>query len=44
VRQRLQRRVHLAQLDAPAAQLDLVVRAAEEQQPSGSKRTRSPLR
>jgi hypothetical protein len=36
VRQRLQRRVHLAQLDAPAAQLDLVVRAAEEQQPSAS--------
>ena len=40
-----QRRVDLAELDAPAADLDLVVGAAARRyRPSGSSRTRSPLR
>ena len=42
--QRQQRGVDLAELDAPAAELDLLVGAAEEQQPASSARTRSPLR
>ena len=36
--------VHLAQLDPPAAQLDLVVSAPDEHSPAASFRTRSPLR
>ena len=43
-RKLLERRLHLAQLDAPATDLDLVVGAADIEQAWRSKRTTSPLR